>query len=56
ARDTLEWARLAQELTQTSLEGMKAAQAKNEAAVFDAGGRIYVVCRSCHIKYIAGFQ
>lgn len=56
ARDDGEWQRLSRELTSTSLEGMKAAQAKNEAAVFDTGGRIYVVCRSCHLKYIPGFQ
>jgi len=56
ARDNGEWLRLARELTTESLEGMKAAQAKNEAAVFDTGGRIYVVCRSCHVKYIPGFQ
>lgn len=56
ARDDGEWQRLARELTSTSLEGVKAAQAKNEAAVFDTGGRIYVVCRSCHLKYIPGFQ
>lgn len=56
ARDDGEWLRLARELTTTSLEGMKAAQAKNETAVFDTGGRIYVVCRSCHLKYIPGFQ
>ncbi len=56
ARDTEEWARLARELTQTSLAAMHAAEAKNETAVFDAGGRIYVVCRSCHLKYVPGFQ
>lgn len=56
ARDDGEWLRLARELTTESLEGMKAAQAKNEIAVFDTGGRIYVVCRSCHVKYIPGFQ
>lgn len=56
ARDDGDWLRLARELTTEGLAGMKAAQAKNEAAVFDTGGRIYVVCRGCHVKYIAGFQ
>jgi hypothetical protein len=56
ARDQGDWLRLARQLTRESLDGMKAAEAKDEAAVFDTGGRIYVVCRSCHLKYIPGFQ
>jgi hypothetical protein len=56
AREGPQWQAFANELTAAGLAGMRAAQAKDERAVFDTGGRIYDACRSCHVKYIPGFQ
>jgi hypothetical protein len=55
ARDQKEWTLYAQELTAAAAAGMKAAQAKDARAVFDTGGRIYLACRSCHMKYVLGY-
>jgi hypothetical protein len=56
ARDQQQWVAFAQELGEASIEGMKAAKAKDEKAVFDTGGRIYLACRSCHMKYLLGYK
>jgi len=55
ARDQKEWTLYAQELAAAAAAGMKAAQAKDARAVFDTGGRIYLACRSCHMKYVLGY-
>ena len=36
--------------------GMRAAQSKDERAVFDTGGEIFLACRSCHMKYLLGYK
>lgn len=55
ARDQKEWIAYAQELSEAAAAGMKAAQAKDAKGVFDTGGRIYLACRSCHMKYVLGY-
>lgn len=55
ARDQNEWARYAQELADAAAAGMKAAEAKDERAVFETGGRMYEACLHCHMKYLLGY-
>jgi cytochrome c553 len=55
-RDDAEWMQYARQLQKTATAGMKAAQAKDEKAVFDTGGEIFLACRSCHMKYMLGYQ
>ena len=50
-----EWVKYADELGAAAAAGMKAAQAKDGKGVFDTGGRIYLACRSCHMKYVLGY-
>ncbi len=38
-------------LTQTALRVHAAAEARDEAALFDAGGAVYQACRGCHLQY-----
>jgi hypothetical protein len=56
ARDEKEWMQYARQLQSTAAAGMKAAQAKDEKAVFDTGGEIFLACRSCHMKYLLGYK
>ena len=55
ARDQKEWMQYARQLSEAAAAGMKAVQAKDERAVFDTGGQIYLACRSCHMKYMLGY-
>lgn len=52
--DSDDWIRYAHELNRTSLVAMQYAEAQDKEAFFDAGGDIYVVCRSCHEKFVIG--
>ena len=52
AMDQEDWLTLSQQLVDRSVEAAKAAEAKDAAALLDAGGRIYEVCTACHMKYI----
>jgi len=52
ARDQEDWLRFSQQLVDRSVEAAKAAEAKDPAALLDAGGRIYEACTACHMKYI----
>ena len=56
ARDQKEWLQYSRALQDAAAGGMKAAKAKDERAVFDTGGQIYVACRSCHMKYLLGYK
>lgn len=56
ARDDKEWMQFARQLQSTAAAGMKAAQAKDEKAVFDTGGDIFLACRGCHMKYLLGYK
>jgi hypothetical protein len=51
ARDADEWMRLSTAMVDTGAEAIKAAEAKDPDAVFEAGAQIYAVCSNCHAKY-----
>jgi hypothetical protein len=50
-KDTAEWMRLAQEMSDVSLKAARAAEAHDADALFAAGGDIYLACTACHEKY-----
>ena len=52
--DDEHWTDHAHALHHASLEAMKAAEARDKQAFFDAGGAMYVACRDCHQEYILG--
>jgi hypothetical protein len=52
AKDDQEWMRLSQAMIDTAVGAIKAAEARNVDAVFNAGGDIYAVCSNCHSKYL----
>jgi hypothetical protein len=56
ARDDKEWMQFARQLQGSAAAGMKAAQTKDEKAVFDTGGEIFLACRGCHMKYLLGYK
>ena len=51
AKDDKQWVEYSQRLSRTAEIALKASQEKNKDALFDAGGKIYNACRSCHDKY-----
>src|SRR5262245_37939525 len=51
ARDKGEWMKLSQSLVDVGVAALKAAEAKNPEALFEAGGQVYEVCQQCHRKY-----
>jgi hypothetical protein len=51
ARDQGEWIAAARRLTGTAEKALKAAQSKDAAGVFAAGGEIYDACSACHQRY-----
>lgn len=51
AKQDREWMKLAQALVDVGMVAYKAAQAKNPAALFEAGGQIYEACQRCHSRY-----
>ena len=51
AKDDTDWMEFSQGLADAALLAMKAADAKDKEALFDAGGRIYAVCAACHQQY-----
>lgn len=46
------WIRLSEALMTTGVEAAEAAKAKNPDLVFDAGEKVYNVCKTCHELYI----
>ena len=52
ARDNGDWMKFASELVDVGMEAAKAAESKDREQVLDAGGRVYLVCTRCHMKYI----
>lgn len=46
-----DWIRYSQGLVKTGKLALQAAQAQDSDALFDAGGEIYQVCKSCHEQY-----
>jgi hypothetical protein len=55
ARDNGDWMKLSKQLTDAALEAKAAVLAKDETAMFDAGGKLYEVCTACHEKYLLPF-
>jgi len=51
ARDNKEWIAAARRLSANAEKALKAAEAKNAEALFDAGGDIYNACKACHDRY-----
>ena len=51
ARDANEWMKASQALIETSEAAIRAADARNPDALFDAGADIYASCTNCHQKY-----
>ncbi len=47
-----DWNEYAQGLIAAGSEAIEAARNQNADALFDAGGRIYSVCKACHDQYL----
>lgn len=47
-----DWARWSSDLNKAGLAGIKAVQARDGEATFQAGGAMFDACRACHVKYI----
>jgi len=50
------WTSLAQALIARGRQALAAAEARDPAAVFDAGGEIYLVCSDCHATFAPAAQ
>jgi hypothetical protein len=48
------WIEYTHQLHDASIKAMKMAEARDKQGFFDAGGEMYVACRSCHQRYIIG--
>ena len=51
ARDKGDWMKMSQALVDVGVVALKAAEAKNPEALFEAGGQVHDVCEQCHSKY-----
>jgi hypothetical protein len=51
ARDRDQWMRLARQMVDAGQKAMTAAESKDPAKVFEAGGEMYEVCTACHSAY-----
>ncbi len=51
ARDQGDWIKMSQALVDVGVVALKAAEAKNPEALFDAGAQVYAVCQECHSRY-----
>ena len=51
ARDQDDWAKHSHELTKAAQAVLAAAEAKDTASLFTAGGDMYLVCTACHQQY-----
>ena len=54
ARDQAEWMALSLAMIEAGRRAIKAAEARDTAAVFDAGAELYATCTSCHARYSIG--
>jgi hypothetical protein len=50
-KDKGDWMKMSQALVDAGVVALKAAEAKNPEALFEAGGQVYEVCKQCHSKY-----
>lgn len=51
-----DWLLKARALSVAATQAVRAAEAKNSEALFDAGGVIYQACSDCHARYLSGEQ
>ena len=51
ARDKGEWMRLSQAMVEAGTRAARAAESRDPAKVFDAGGELYETCTACHSAY-----
>lgn len=51
AQDDAQWTVLSKALIATGRQALSAAESRDAAAVFDAGGEVYLVCSSCHAAF-----
>lgn len=51
AQDQGDWIKMSQALVDVGVVALKAAEAKNPEALFEAGGEVYAVCTECHSRY-----
>lgn len=56
ARDRDRWMTLSRAMTAVGQEAAAAALARDTAAVFEVGGRLYETCTACHTAYAVGMQ
>jgi hypothetical protein len=54
ARADADWTRTAQMLVDAGVDASNAAGARNLAAAFEAGGKLYESCNGCHAKFVHG--
>ena len=50
-KDRAQWNKLAKGLYETSMEALKAIEAKDVSALIDIGGRMDTACENCHMTY-----
>ena len=51
AKDQGDWIKLSRALVDAGVVAMKAAEARNPEALFEAGGKLFEVCQQCHVQY-----
>ncbi len=56
AKDQGDWIKAAQALVNAGTVAFKAAEAKNEDALIEAGDQVYATCEGCHSRYMEGAQ
>ena len=56
AKDQGDWIKAAQALVDAGTIAFKAAAAKNEDALIEAGDQVYATCEGCHSRYLEGAQ
>ncbi|MBM4185872.1 MAG: hypothetical protein FJ206_01045 [Gemmatimonadetes bacterium] len=54
SRDQDQWLKLSRAMTRVAKEAAAAALARDTAAVFEVGGRLYETCTACHVAYSVG--
>ena len=50
-KDKGDWMKMSKALIDAGAIALKAAEAKNPEALFEAGGQVYEACQQCHTKY-----
>lgn len=56
AMDGGDWMQLSQAFIDAGQKAIRAAEARNKTAVFDAGAEVYDACTNCHAKYAVELQ